>query len=47
VWKAGGELCTHSKLVTVTVSDNVLNNSGAAHSSAGAGRLAAKPSYKT
>jgi len=47
VWNAGGELCAHSKLVTVTVSVNVLNNSGAAHSSAGAGRLAANPSYIT
>jgi hypothetical protein len=36
VWKAGGEVCNHSKVVTTSVSDKAVNNSSDLHGFEGA-----------
>jgi len=45
VWKAGGEVCNHSKLLTTLVSVKESKNSGASQLFAGDTRFTAKASY--
>jgi len=44
VWKEGGEVCNHSKVVTTSVSDEAVNNSSVFHGLLAATLLADKAS---
>jgi len=47
VWKEGGEVCNHSKVVTTSVSAVAVNNSSVFHGLLAAILLADKASYIT